>query len=229
VSAAAWIRERLHPQFQDTGSVVPDGFAAYARVFHPVRSRSGQIERWAEVARRNGRIVHPEMQLHLIDRPVGSLPIVHGTEPDGYDTRLPYDVCQVLVELLRAATATPQRCWFCVWEGYSDVDTRGSGERVQHPLDRNYLLASGPIEDAVPTSQSAWGQAPNLWWPDDRSWIVVSEIDFAWTYVGGPAELVERLVGDRRLEALPALLTDKPFFDSDVINQAQEPDTPGPG
>lgn len=26
---------------------------------------------------------------------------------------------------------------------------------------------------------------PSLWWPDDRTWCVATEIDFRWTYVGG--------------------------------------------
>jgi len=35
VSPARWIKDRLHPFAQDTGSVIPEGFEAYARVFHP--------------------------------------------------------------------------------------------------------------------------------------------------------------------------------------------------
>ena len=46
--------------------------------------------------------------------------------------------------------------------------------------------------------------APNLWWPADRSWCVATEIDLAWTYVGGPAGLIEAVLGDERIEALPA-------------------------
>jgi hypothetical protein len=33
---------------------------------------------------------------------------------------------------------------------------------------------------------------------------VASEIDLAWTYVAGPAGLIERLVAEERIEALPA-------------------------
>lgn len=63
-----------------------------------------------------------------------------------------------------------------------------------------------------------WDQSPNLWWPEDRSWIVATEVDYAWTYVGGTSRLIERLLTDQRLEALPAKLSDKPFYDSDVLN-----------
>jgi hypothetical protein len=47
-------------------------------------------------------------------------------------------------------------------------------------------------------------QTPNLWWPADRAWCVAAEIDLPWTYVGGPAGLIERILGDEHIEALPA-------------------------
>ncbi|MEA3218698.1 MAG: hypothetical protein QOJ19_4854, partial [Acidimicrobiia bacterium] len=85
----------------------------------------------------------------------------------------------------------------------------------------SYFLARGSIDEVLPsTLDEPWDQSPNLWWPDDRAWIVATEVDFAWTYVGGSSELIEELLNEARLEALPALLTDKPFFYSDVLNAA---------
>jgi hypothetical protein len=46
--------------------------------------------------------------------------------------------------------------------------------------------------------------SPNLWWPDDRAWCVATEIDLAWTYVGGPAALISDVLANPRLEAQPA-------------------------
>jgi hypothetical protein len=46
------------------------------------------------------------------------------------------------------------------------------------------------------------GQTPNLWWPEDHSWCVASEIDLSSTYVGGPSGLIEQLVTDERLETV---------------------------
>jgi hypothetical protein len=63
-------------------------------------------------------------------------------------------------------------------------------------------------------------QSPNLWWPEDRAWFVATEIDYAWTYIGGSTELIDELLADDRLEVLPARLTDKPFYDSDTVNAA---------
>jgi hypothetical protein len=186
VSPAAWIAERLHPWFLDTGSVVPEGFDAYVRVFHPA-GESG-TERWADIARRNGRIAHPEMQLHLISRPVGARAGDRHDLGQGFRSGLSAETCAVLVEKLSAY----ERCWFCVWEGYGGLDDQGVTARVIHP-ERAYLLAGGPVADAVP----AWDeQSPNLWWPEDRAWLVVSEIDFAWTYVGGSSGLIGDLLAE---------------------------------
>src|SRR3984893_3910611 len=71
VSPALWIGPRLHPFAKDVGSIIPEGFHAYARLFHPVPVDSRRRERWSDVAQRNGRIVHPEMQFHQISVPRG--------------------------------------------------------------------------------------------------------------------------------------------------------------
>jgi hypothetical protein len=45
-------------------------------------------------------------------------------------------------------------------------------------------------------------ESPSLVWPADRAWVMVTEIDFDSTIVGGDAELVRALVADPLLEAL---------------------------
>lgn len=35
--------------------------------------------------------------------------------------------------------------------------------------------------------------APTLWWPEDQSWFVAGDSDFAWTYVAGPEALIEAI------------------------------------
>ncbi len=49
-------------------------------------------------------------------------------------------------------------------------------------------------------------------------WCVATEIDLPCTYIGGDAQLIERLLGNHRIEALPAQLTDDITIDSDVVN-----------
>jgi hypothetical protein len=82
------------------------------------------------------------------------------------------------------------------------------------------LLYSGPLGADAPRGSFGDSQAPNLWWPDDRAWIVVTEIDYAWTYVGGVASVVEAILAGGLLEALSVSLSDKPFYDSDTVNAA---------
>jgi hypothetical protein len=118
----------------------------------------------------------------------------------------------------------PDRCWFAVWEG-SGISSEGDA-RVHLPQ-RRYLLAAGPIDavmDPVPTIDGFdWGLSANLWWPEDRAWVVATEIDFAWTYVGGTRAAIDAVLADDRLEAFEALLTDDPTYDGDTVNAALDP------
>jgi hypothetical protein len=38
-------------------------------------------------------------------------------------------------------------------------------------------------------------------WPDDRRWFVGNEIDHPWTYLGGPADLIDQILADPTIEA----------------------------
>ena len=229
VSPAAWIAPRLHPFGQDTGSVIPEGFDAYCRIFHPEGPNhpDDSYETWAEVAAENGRIAHSGMQYHMINRAPGSPEPEPGSSTSGPDVgSLPLHLRTDLIELLRPATTTPERCWFCIWDGYGYSDV-GNARLVRHP-NRNYALFSGPIELATASLDLPWGTTdipwgslgPNLWWPDDRAWILVTEIDYAWTYVGGTSELIEAVVKDGRLEAWKVELSDSPFWNGDTVNAA---------
>jgi hypothetical protein len=227
VSPADWIAPRLHPFLADTGSVVPEGFEAYCRIFHPLRKHRppAASRTWAELAAENGRIVHPEMQLHMISHPVGARPEVYNlgdyiNELDWGSVPLPERA--ELVDVLSSETTTPDQCWFCVWDGYGGLEA-GSAGRVRHPH-RDYLLYTGPIDLAFAELDLRPEQSPNLWWPDDRAWIVVTEIDYAWTYVGGSTGLIDRLLTNDVLEVLPTKLTDSPFVDGDVVNARLDED-----
>ena len=186
-SPASWVGLRLHPFNQDTGSIVPEGFEAYCRVFHPDGPlfADGSFRSWTEIAKNNGRIAHRNMQFHMIDRPMGSPVPDRMHEGSGPSTgTLPPMELQRLVEVLRLETGTPDRCWFCIWEGYGNIEI-GDAALVQHTA-RNYGLYPGPIDLAMAPLDvdTADRQSPNLWWPEDQAWIVATGIDFAWTYVG---------------------------------------------
>lgn len=147
-------------------------------------------------------VLDPTHALYGLD--VGSLPLLER---------------QVLGETLRGATSTPDRCWFCVWEGHGDLDDRGVREFVHVP-NRAYLLAHGPVDRALGSFAPRRDQSANLWWPDDRAWVVASEIDFAWTYVAASAMVVDALIDDSRIEALNARITDRFTSDTDLLNAA---------
>jgi hypothetical protein len=77
---------------------------------------------------------------------------------------------------------------------------------------RSYLLFHGAVDDAARFDLGHRFQSPALWWPQDRSWFVHTEIDGTSTYVGGSRSLIGRLVGEQILESFevdaedPALL-----------------------
>lgn len=254
VAPAAWLQTALGPWARDVGSFVPHGFRAHARVLHPAGGNDfpgGERKRWADVARANGRVAHATMQFHNIAHPRGS-PSADVDLVPGLGA-LPVRERALLIELLASATTTPERCWFCVWEGWGAIDDQGVAARVELPH-RTYLLHAGPISAALavpPLSpehagfstavgpglpppkpltreeklrwlEQSWSFGPALWWPDDRAWVVVTEIDFGCTYVGGSAATIERVLAHPELEAWPAQRTDC-FTDS--LNAAL--DAPG--
>ena len=128
VEVADWIRDRLHSFGQDVGSIIPPGFAAYARIFHPatrVRSTIDDPEievRWSEVAAATGKSVHPEMQFHTIAghalyaQPPSELAI-YGPQLGVLSKRQ----SSALAKLLVRRTTTPEKCWFGLWDGYGDL------------------------------------------------------------------------------------------------------------
>ena len=237
VHQADWIGPRLAPWRGDhiATIVVPTGFPAYARVLHPagITEHGERPVRWADVAAWSGMPLRQDAQFHSI-----ALPPTDPGAPPPYDGQGPRDGslfepdAEVLAGIGREWTATPEDCWFCVWDGYGwnsavsfvAVDDSGwplgavpspppdpvpgpvrSGPRVELPH-RSYLLYRGPVEAALtlPALDGTFAQCPNLWWPVDRAWCVASELDLPWTYVGGPRELVDAILADDRIEALPA-------------------------
>lgn len=232
VAPAAWIAGGLAPFGQGVGSLIPDGYEAYARVLHPAWA-PGVTERpvrWAEVAAWSGRILHGAAQFRALARPGAGVgrPSWFGDPP--HQGGLIEFEAQALAEVLRAHTSTPDGCWFCLWDGYGFLSPPDSATflgdprlpRVRLPH-RDYHLLHGPVEAAA---RFQWGPAPpprfqdgpNLWWPEDRAWFVASEIDLDSTYVGGSPDLLALLLADARLEAVPSARDDGINFNSDTLN-----------
>jgi len=248
LTPAGWIAERLHPFAQDAGAIIPPGFEAYARIFHPATRQVGHAllpVTWKEIADANLRIHHPEMQFGSLVALVGtpSRPFARQPQPGLFDGwpqigLLPLDLARVLVGLLGGHTATPDLCWFAAWEGWGDpvFATIGGSkdtyvpppgtliDRPKRPTfklpHRGYYIARGPLTSALETVYGVVRhfQSASIWWPDDRAWCVATEVDFDWTYVGGSTACIASILGSPSLEALPARLSDGVTYDSDRLN-----------
>jgi hypothetical protein len=238
---ADWVVAGVGPFGAGVGALVPRGFEAYARVLHPAESASGEPVRWSTVAEWSGRTIHPRVQFTAIAR--GGRGAAPWTEPPQAGC-LPLVLLRDLCELLGRHTSVPQRCWFCLWTGYGLFDephsaavfiappksAEHSAARLHRPLpkphglpvllpEREYHLFQGPLTAATEMGDRFGPQSPNLFWPDDRAWLVASEIDLDSTFVGGSASLIGELLGDPRFEALPADLADPVWITSDDINR----------
>jgi hypothetical protein len=221
IGQAAWIADSLTEE-----QFVPAGFGAYAEVLHPVEtSRTGtRLVRWRDVAEWSGLPLKPGAWFESIGIP----PVpVDGERPwssQGPDKgELYMPDARVLGSILRRFTTTPESCWFCLWDGHHVINIAAreeggtsanedivpkvalNGPRVALTFGRRYHLFHGPVEgfDRAPFGER-FGFSPNLCWPTDRAWIVITEIYFPWTYVGGTEELLSEVVADNRIEAMGA-------------------------
>jgi hypothetical protein len=175
VGAADWIAPRLGPFAERIDSLVPGGFEAYARIFHPAEGPYEARATWAEVAEWSGKVMHPHVEFAE-----GALEA--GGRARGYEPRvgeLPPDLVTALSEALARHMRSPGRCWFCVWDGGwvrgpgvimtllgTPADVRAeaqreweagwelpfgrealAGPRVRLP-GRDYVLLEGPLDAA---------------------------------------------------------------------------------
>ncbi|WP_341932904.1 hypothetical protein MRBLWO14_001892 [Microbacterium sp. LWO14-1.2] len=104
-----------------------------------------------------------------------------------------------------------------------------------HTRDRAYVLFSAGVAefaDADWVLRAPWrdlpgeqhgfppsAQSPSILWPEDRAWVLVSEIDYDSTVVAGSAELVAALCADAALEAFAISEGAELHGDSDEVNR----------
>jgi hypothetical protein len=102
-----------------------------------------------------------------------------------------------------------------------------NGETLNLPGRAYYLFNAAPqfYRHAEWVDQAPWHhspqfpQSPSILWPADRSWVMVTEIDFDSTVVAGSRELVSALVRDPAIEALPLNEGADLTWDADVPNR----------
>jgi hypothetical protein len=185
VGAADWVIHRLRGATGTLGSLMPADFNGYVCIPHP-----GDAD----------------------------VPRVEGT--------LPPELAGTLASIAAQFTGTAQRCWFGLWHGYGWLyASRAAGRRPASSgtlpsladvegvprvklANREFLLYKAPIDAATTLTGYPTHQTPNLWWPDDRAWYIMTDIDLTSTYVGGALPFLERMLAEPRLAARPASLED---------------------
>lgn len=145
-SVADWIMQSIHAWGQDVGSIVPEGFEAYARVFHPAGEGDEEWNsvRWADIARANGNVAHSEMQFKAIvprecfdERGLNwrkGQPGIWDWPPE--EGELPEELGAALASALSLYTNTPEHCFFAYWNGSGDPSVlmpppRNDAERAE--------------------------------------------------------------------------------------------------
>jgi hypothetical protein len=227
VSQGVWLSSARRRGTPGTvAALVPAVFEAYARVLHPAVRYAGDDDlevSWAEVAAHNGTVPHPLMQWPSITG--GWDYLSSDSQPPVWDDapsegHLPVTVAARLAAVLGPHTGTPADCVFGRWAGFGFDATPLDGMpllllRGGHDV----VLMRGTVGDAVRNlAPEPHEQSANLWWPADRSWCVVTDIDLMSTYVGGTAACVAELLADPALEAVAASPDDRVTHDGDTVN-----------
>ena len=145
--AGAWLRERLDTDADSMHVVVPRGFRAYARVFHPALVRSlptrampaategeqlhepyaDERATWADAAAAFGTTLHPSAQWQRIVRTPPEGDWRTRVAPDGREFDAPLegeldaDLLSALASLLVSHTSTPDAGFAALWEGWGGL------------------------------------------------------------------------------------------------------------
>ncbi|OBJ50846.1 hypothetical protein [Mycobacterium sp. 1423905.2] len=222
---AHWLTDHIRTFAYNVGSLLPDMFDGYARLFHPAYDGGTPI-RWTEIARANGKTAHPQMQFNrLIGFASRYVVGYHGEQPGLFDEApaigtLPAATARILVRTFARHTPDPDDCWFAVWDGWGSLDA-AFGDRPTFGLPaRNYHLAHGPLAAAAQSvAAQPWPHTScNLWWPADHAWCVATDIDLDSTYIGASHACIEELLTNKDLETAPLDISAGITADSDTLN-----------
>jgi hypothetical protein len=227
VTEADWWINRLQP-FRDhvVGSMIPAGFEAITRIFNPIDDDGRTETRWSDVAAANGRVAHGQMQLHRIASQVGEPVDDRARQPHVWWGGIPAPEARALARVL-TSTGSSGPTWF----GFTTINSTydpptGADWPAAGTRSRKYYLIRSTLSELDEVSRFASGdpaerghtEAPTVWWPQDRSWYVFSDVDFAWSYVAGSTALIEAIEDSPELEAIRSAYDHRGTFDADTIN-----------
>jgi hypothetical protein len=186
LSPASWITTSDVP-WDRLVTFGPTGFPAYARVrFIPDPTHPGQQEFEADLDASPGEV----------------------------------EQWRALLRLLATETSDPSDCYFGLWEGWGFPEsarrwpTFGVPPSAEIPA-RSFFLFRGALADAEIWGQPAdagifdrpefsGGGTPAFVWPSDHTWCVAADVDPHWAGIGAAVPTIERLLADRRLDAVAA-------------------------
>jgi hypothetical protein len=122
----------------------------------------------------------------------------------------PSIVVQERAVVERLVASSKEQAW---WLGFLDTGAHDvvfpDVPRVRLYWDWPYVLVkAGPTQALtwrLEHMRSPYGVLPDLFFPEDRSWLVSALWDDDWSCVGGPASLVAVLQQDPRVRARPVL------------------------
>lgn len=211
--AAGWVTDGVYPRLgHRVTSLVPAGFEAYIRVLFPFDGERDAPVPWQQVADEAGIPLRP---LTTSDELLNSIPEtrrrqLHLDLP--HPGHMPRSIAETLAGVLAERTTTPDRCYFAVWDGKGGLAPSGGfGASFTTPA-RRWLLYTATVADAVDGFDTESGVVtipPHLWWPADRRWYVISELDVCCAYIGCSADTAAALLGSG-LEAFAVEPADPP-------------------
>lgn len=224
--AAQWLQAALDKPWgrgdnaNYAAAVIPRGYAAYARLFHPAYLAGEERDiTWSETAAHTGARPHTQMQWHAIARAGDAGVKLKGLiAPEA--GRMPERWITAMIGILCRHTNTPDSCYFAVWDGWGLLELATLAGRTAHfrLSDRGYYLMKGDIHAVADRISPMSPQHASIWWPQDRAWCVATEVDMMWTYVGGTEPCIADILADRRLEAWQATPDDRADVHGDLLN-----------
>ncbi|RQO52772.1 hypothetical protein DBV08_00280 [Rhodococcus sp. KBW08] len=182
VLAADWLVGQDLPWYQLTARD-PVGFPAYARLrFISDPTYEGQKE---------------------VDAASPAAPLT--PEDDGYLTES--DQFKIVADILAPYASTPENCFFCLWDGWG-WDVIGDDLPMVKIPNRDCWLFCGALADlgdwgsAVKMESYERVQNPAFMWPADRVWCVTGDVDPHFAVIAGPAEAIDLLTADPRIDVV---------------------------
>ena len=199
---ATWVAAALTAagDGRTVSAMVPPVFPAYARVLPPAYEGGdpGRRHRWPEIAASTGVPLTADTRF---DDLVAASERWGRPSDGGLDAR----ETAALARVLAGCTGTPDRAYFCLWEGFGLPETDALAARpmrVRTPH-RAYHLLTGPVTAAAELPAAVPWRCASLWWPADRAWLVATELDGYLTHVGGARTAIDAVLADPAVDAVP--------------------------